>query len=298
MGAFKCQSSTHEFTKLLANGQAKASSAILARGGAVGLCERREELVLVRFGNSNARVGYGDQEADRCALHQSMGFELNGALVGELDGIGCKVGDDLANFSGVPHGLRRQARVHKKLKGDAFGARGENHGFARFDEGGSQIEGDVFELNFSRFDFGVIEHVVQNGKEGSAAVADDFGILAHFRLRGHFFDEPSHADDAIERRSDFVAHDGQEAAFGFVGILGAVPRDGEFASEFRLFNAEPNRTGQGFVEAAGCFEGGDQKEDGADAHAPLQRVRSVRDAADQGARDGGKGESGESSFES
>jgi hypothetical protein len=78
----------------------------------------------------------------------------------------------------------------------------------------AQGEGRIVELQLAGLDAGELENVVDQGDERLAAAADDFGKLALLRRQWRVEQQRSHADHAVHRRADFMAHRGQELALG------------------------------------------------------------------------------------
>ena len=79
----------------------------------------------------------------------------------------------------------------------------------------------MFEIELAGLDLGEIENVVDDAEQRlggrlapvsrySRCSAVEFGVQHQL----------GHADDAVHRRADFVAHVGQEFALGPVGLLG------------------------------------------------------------------------------
>ena len=92
----------HHLDQLFGDGEPEPGAAIAAGGGSVGLEERGEERRdLFR---SDADAGIGDGEANRgAAVAEALeaGVEGDVAAVGELDGVGGKVGEYLAQAVGI-----------------------------------------------------------------------------------------------------------------------------------------------------------------------------------------------------
>jgi hypothetical protein len=103
--------------------------------------------------------------------------------------------------------------------------------------------GRRLDAEVARFDLGDVEDVVDQVEQLSAAVADraeEFLPLAFVTVVGAADQELGEAEDAVERRADFVAHVGEEFAFGAVSLFGVSL--GDFA--FEVGDRE-------FVDAAG-----------------------------------------------
>ena len=141
------------------------------------------------------------------------------AVAGELDRVADEIVEDLAQSSGIAAQMHRHFWPDEsgQLKPLAVGLRGEQvhrvvDDFAQFKVGDLEVE-------FARLDLGEIENVVDDDEERFAADphgAGEFALLG--RQVGHQ-QQVGHADDAVHRRANFVAHVGQELALHPVGRL-------------------------------------------------------------------------------
>ena len=102
------------------------------------------------------------------------------------------------------------------------------------------------ELEAPGLDLGEVEDVVDDFEQGVAARADGLEILALFGLQRRVEHQAAEADHGVHRRTDLVAHVGQELALGAIGGLGGFHglAEGDFA--FALLADE---AGQGIGEA-------------------------------------------------
>ncbi|GAA3067988.1 hypothetical protein GCM10020254_09650 [Streptomyces goshikiensis] len=93
-----------ELGDLTADGEPEAGAAVLAAGGAVGLLEGAEDGFQLLLGDADSRVPYpegddGSAAAQTCGdlgARRRFDAELDAAALGELDGVGEQVAQDLA----------------------------------------------------------------------------------------------------------------------------------------------------------------------------------------------------------
>ncbi len=98
---------------------------------------------------------------------------------------------------------------------------------------GAQVHLDAFEFELAGFDLRIVQQVVDHEEEGIGARLDDAGVFALAAVEVGVEQERRHADDAVHRRADFVAHIGQEFAPDPAGGVGLFPRIGERRAQFR-----------------------------------------------------------------
>ena len=72
----------------------------------------------------------------------------------------------------------------------------------------AQAEIQILKCCFSRFDLGHIEYIVDQGQQSPPAGLDNLDVSPLLRSQVCFQQQLIHADDAIHRRTDFVAHVG------------------------------------------------------------------------------------------
>ena len=78
-----------------------------------------------------------------------------------------------------------------------------------------------FQIHFSRLNLGDVENIVEQGQQHLAGIEDDARVvlpLVVFERRHQ--QHLRHAEDAVHRGADFMAHGGQKAALGDVGGFG------------------------------------------------------------------------------
>ena len=150
------------------------------------------------------------------------------ALLGELDGIAEQVGDDLPEAAGIADDEGGQTRIDANdqfevLFGDARRNQ-RRHVLDRF----GKPERRRIERQLAGIDLGEIEDVVDDGEQRIAGFDDDVGEGLLARRQLGLGEQFGHAEHAVHRRADLVAHIGQEFGFGAVGGFGLEQRFGGF----------------------------------------------------------------------
>ena len=223
-GAFHPHAAAHQFGQQLADGQAEARAAVLARGAAVGLAELLEQAALALFGQADAGVAHRkvQQRATLALFGHHAQHHLTG--FGELDRVAEQVQQDLAQPCDVAidHGRHFERAVALEQIGDVEvllgGATGDQVE-RRFDAV-AQVEGVALDVHAPGLDLREVEDVVDDRQQRIAAVADGAGEVALLVVQRCVQQQPAHADDGVHRRADLVAHCRQEGALGFVGRFG------------------------------------------------------------------------------
>lgn len=175
----------------------------------VGLGERLEDAIQRLLGDADAGVAHTDAHTLGGGFHANV----DPPQAGELQRVGQQVADDLANPRRVAGNLGGQGGV------DQAGQLHAGRGVLREEAGGvfhqdAQVERDLFQDQLPGLELGEVEHVVEQFHQHLAGVVGDRQLLALFRGERAVEAQREHAEQAVQRRADLVAHVGQEAGAG------------------------------------------------------------------------------------
>ena len=279
----------HHLHQFLADGQAQATAAIAAGGAGVALGEGVEQLRLHLFADADAGVTDGQVQLP---LLQGVAAPVDGqadmAFGGELQGVAEQVHQHLFEPGRVAEDALGHAALQADVQTQALfqglgGEQAEGFGDQLF-----QVELDMFQLELAGLDPGVVEDVVDHRQQRAPGAGDGIDIKALAAVQRCVLEQLQHAQHAVQRGADLVAHGGQEAALGLVGkvgLLGGTARVEAFILEDVDAVGQANRQGdqldgdaqfdgRGAIQAQ-QFEaqgaGGDDGE-GRQQHAPGQGV--------------------------
>ena len=144
-------------------------------------------------------------------------FYHNFALLGEFEGIAEQVCHDLAQTGAVSLHLLGDGLVDFCHQLQPTAGRAPGKEFSRGFDTFAQVEGDCFQLQFARFDFGEVQNVIDDSQQVVAAGADGGDELQLLFAQRGVQEQACHAHHCVHRRADFVAHIGQEFGLGLVG---------------------------------------------------------------------------------
>jgi hypothetical protein len=201
----------HQFDQLTGDGQAEPRSAVLAGGGRVGLGEGVEDAC--RLFSIEADSGVVHLQVKSCRV--PLGWidcrgDHDQAVGREFDGIPEQVGEHLTDPARVAthDGGHVVADGGHQLQSFGVGLAGEQLGHVLDQRG--DIEVDVLEIEAAGLDLGEVEDVVQDCHQRITATVDCLGVfaLAGVELGGQ--QQLRHAQHAVHRRADLVAHVGEE----------------------------------------------------------------------------------------
>ena len=143
-------------------------------------------------------------------------------MLGELDGVAEEVDEDLAEARGVADHHARNRGVDAVGKSEALVAGAVGDEVDGLGDAGGDVVGLALELDVAGLDLGIIEGVVDDDEQGFARELDGAEQLALLLAERGAVEDLRHADHAVERRADLVAHRGEEGALGGVGGLGGA----------------------------------------------------------------------------
>ncbi|MND85011.1 hypothetical protein D3C80_769180 [compost metagenome] len=165
---------TQQVRQVAGNGQAQAGAAITAVAGAIHLVEGAEDRLLLVGGDADAGIAHGKDDAG-ARLVTDVQADL--AALGELDGVGQQVLEDLLQALAVGEQSGRHLCLGGHLEGQALvpGQRLE-HATQAFDQAlHLGAFGAHFEL--AGFHLGDVENVVDQVEQVVAGRVDGFGEL-------------------------------------------------------------------------------------------------------------------------
>jgi hypothetical protein len=108
-----------------------------------------------------------------------------------------------------------------------------------------EIDWLLLELELARLDLRVVEDVVDHVEQGVSARANYLGELALLGGQLRIEEEAGHADHSVHRRSDLVAHGGEEGALCLCRRLGLLAGTLELAEVTRLVDRRRGERGEG-----------------------------------------------------
>ena len=167
-----------------------------------------------------------DHKADACGLGAGADRDL-AAPVGKADRIRQKVEQNLIERALVGDHVRQVAGC-RSFKPDASLAGPQRQDIAATGNGQRRIERLRGDLEVAGLDFRHVEDAVDHRQQMVPGIVDQAGVFAATlgveHQQGFLLQHFGEADDGVERRPQFVAHGGEEAAFGGVGALGVGAR--------------------------------------------------------------------------
>ena len=108
------------------------------------------------------------------------------------------------------------------MEGESFRARLDAQKLDDVLDSVAQVEAQILKDDLPRLDLGKVQDVVDEGQQSPPAVLSHGGVSPLLRSEVCFQKQLNHADDAVHRRADFVAHVGQKTALRPIGGIGAL----------------------------------------------------------------------------
>ena len=215
------QFAAHQLDQPAGDGQPQAGTAVLARGRGIGLRKGIENAGELVGGNADAGIAHGKGQGQRLGL---LPFEADGehhlAALGELDRVADQIEQHLAQPGRVPAQLAGEGRIDvgAEIQTAIAGARLQRE--KHLVDGLAQGEVDGLDAELARLDLREIEDVVDDAEQGIGRVAHHLEIAEALLLGFRPQRQVGHADDAVHRRADLMAHVGEEFALGLIRRLG------------------------------------------------------------------------------
>src|SRR5258708_29163255 len=148
-----------------------------------------------------------------CHAHDNL------ASVREFDGVAHQIDDDLPQPSGIANDHIGDIAVEAHDKLELLGRRRHRYGPNDVANGVAELKWGALEFDLAGLNLGQIQDVVEKLKERLAGGENGLRVVLLLGAERRVEEEIGHSDDRIHRRSNFVAHAGEEGAFGAVGLL-------------------------------------------------------------------------------
>ncbi|MNE13929.1 hypothetical protein D3C80_1067830 [compost metagenome] len=219
--AFAAQGAAHALGQGAGDRQAQAGTAVAPGDRGVGLLEGIEHVFQAFGRDTDTAIMHRTDEPQHLVV-QFLPADVHpdAAFFGEFQRIADQVDQDLPdarrvalNFEPFQAVLDLQLQRQAALQGAVL--EHLDAGLHQF----QQVEGDAFQFQCTALDAREVENVVDDLQQVFGGFGRQRGIFRLFL--GHFggFQQLQHAQYAIHRGAQFVAHHGQEVGFGAVGLL-------------------------------------------------------------------------------
>jgi hypothetical protein len=148
------------------------------------------------------------------------GVQRDAAALGELDRVAEQVEQHLAHARRIADQRVVRAGIDPHVEREAFHRRllAERAGDT-VDQAGERERG-LLELETSGFDLREVEHVVDNAQQRLRGIADGRDGTPLRAVEALALQHVDHAEYAVHRRADLVAHSGKEGRFRLIRGLG------------------------------------------------------------------------------
>ncbi|MNG90304.1 hypothetical protein D3C79_491940 [compost metagenome] len=211
------QVALHGLAQVACQRQAQAGAAVLAGDAGAGLGERLEDPRLGFFGDADAGVAHFQAHT----ADNGRQAHIHAAEAGELEGVGQQVADDLP----YPRGVAKHAAG--EVAGDQAGQLHALRGVLRQQVGGvldhrAHVEGDTLQFQLAGIELGQVENIVEQLHQHLARVVGNRQLLALLTGQRAVQGQGDHAEHAVERGADLVAHVGQERGTCLGHVQGAL----------------------------------------------------------------------------
>ncbi|MNZ32326.1 hypothetical protein D3C78_496490 [compost metagenome] len=221
---FDPDAASHHLHQALGDRQSQAGPSVLASGGTIGLDERLKNSLALLFAHADARVAHPEMQLDLALVTpEALDAQHDFTLFGELRRVVAQVGQDLAQPQRVANQCGRQIgnRAVEQLQAFILGPQAYHIGEVL--QHVFQAERNTLQVHPAGFDLGEIEDVVDDPQQVLRRTMHFHNVVALPVIEVGAQRQVAHADNGIHRRADFMAHVGEEFAFGPCRLFGDLP---------------------------------------------------------------------------
>src|ERR1700722_5755918 len=167
--AFQPQLPAHQIYETFCNRQSKSGPAILSRGGTIGLGKCPKDHVLFLFYDSDSRVAHAEMNHSACLgrLRTALDFDDYFAALREFHGIPHQVDEHLSYSAGITRQIIRHIGSDSPRQFQSFLMGSETERLQCVSYALTQRKVRNIQIQFSCFNLGEIENVVDQAQQGS-----------------------------------------------------------------------------------------------------------------------------------
>ena len=213
----------HLVNELLCDGHAQTRALVVGAARALLLRERLKNMLQEFLAHTDAVVLDLHPQVDKTFFKQRfLGAEVDLAAVGRvLDGVGKNVDEHLPDMQLTADQVRVPERADLLCEGHVPVHDLALHDGAAGIQQRPQIKRRVQHLHIAGFDFGHVQHVVDEGEQVGRRTAHLGHAVPHAGLVVKVvLGNVQHTHNAVDGRADVVGHVGQELRLGDAGLLG------------------------------------------------------------------------------
>ena len=210
----------HQLHQPGADRQPEAGAAKAPRGRDIGLREALENFLLLFRRYADTGIADGKTQKYRTVGGLlDIDRQRHLAVFGELDRIAEQVDHHLPQTGRIADDTPRHFRTNVGNQFQTFLVRAHRQHTHRLLQHIAQLEGQGFELHLAGLDLRKVENVIDDGQQRLGRGLHGLQVVPLLVVELGIQRQLGHADDAVHRRADFVAHVGQEGAARLVGRL-------------------------------------------------------------------------------
>ena len=213
----------HQTYQMLADRQPEAGAAKLAGDRGIGLGERLEQPGGSFALDADAAVAYRELQRYAVAvLLQQLHLQQDLAVVGEFHRVAEQIVQHLLQPQRVADQPARRLRVDFDEQLQPLFLDAADEQVAGVAQRFFQRKLGLLQLHAPGLDLGIIENIVEQAEQGGGRGLHFFQIVALAVAEPGFQHQMRQPHDGVHRRADFMAHVGEECAFGTRCSLGSI----------------------------------------------------------------------------
>ena len=216
----------HGARQFLDYGKAKARPAVAARYACVSLREFLEDQRLLFFGDAWTRVAHIEAQT---LVRSRQHFDDHAAGLGEFHCVAGEIEKNLPQAAVIAADPRRRAIADDDRKLEIFPARFRRQQFGDVLHRAFGIKRGKLKRDAPCFEARVIENLGDEIEQQFARLADggDIAFSTWFEFAER--EQVGHADDAVQRRAQFVRERGEQRRLGAQCVIGGFGMAGDIA---------------------------------------------------------------------
>ena len=181
-----------------------------------------KQILLSGIAHTDAGVADVDLPMHAIGLRFTPNTDINPPLVGVLDGIAEQIEQDLPQTLGVEHHDTGFVQVARQLQLQAFAERLHTHRNVYFSQKVFHVRGLWAQWDIAGLQGRGFQYIVEHGQQMRCAGLGCLNQIGLFWSALGFLQQAQHAQYAVKRRAQFVAHVRQKTTIPLVGPVGLL----------------------------------------------------------------------------
>ena len=215
---------THAIDQFATDRKTKARATKSTRNRRIDLRKVTEKITLILIGNTDAGIFDADEQPITHPVTQARDIQENMTAGRKFNRIADQIEQNLSQAARITRDLTRHIRRNGAAQNQIFFGRFIAQNIKRAEQFAEQVKADGFKADLIRIKLGHIQNIAQQRQQMLGQFTCNLDIAALHMIERRCRDQIGHADNACNRRADFMTHRCQKCRAYTTGGFRTVAR--------------------------------------------------------------------------